>query len=58
MVRVFVNGLGDLGSIPGRGISKTLMWTQSRYTEGKHGTQFRGKKVISTKVTKDSVQYC
>ena len=34
-----------------------LMWTQSRYTEGKHGTQFRGKKDILTKVTKDSVQY-
>ena len=31
------------------------MWTQSRYTEGKHGTWFRGKKDILTKVTKDSV---
>ena len=32
-----------------------LMWTQSQYTEGKHGTRFRGKKDILTKVTKDSV---
>ena len=33
------------------------MWTQNRSTEGKHGTQVRGKKHILTKVTKDSVQY-
>ena len=33
------------------------MWTQSRYTEDKHGIRFRGKKDILTKVTKDSVQY-
>ena len=33
------------------------MWTQNRYTEGKHGTPFRGKKDILTKVTKNSVQY-
>ena len=33
------------------------MWTQSRYIEGKHGTQFRGKKDILTKVKKESVQY-
>ena len=29
---------------------------QSRYTEGKHGTRFRSKNDILTKVTKDSVQ--
>ena len=39
-------------------LSLLVMWTQSRYTEGKHETRFRGKKDISTKVTKDSVQYC
>ena len=36
---------------------RNLMWTQSRYTEGKLGTRFRVKKDILTKVTKDSVQY-
>ena len=30
---------------------------QSPYTEGKHGTWFRGKEDILTKVTNDSVQY-
>ena len=27
-----------------------LIWTKSRYTEGKHGTLFRGKKDILTKL--------